>query len=192
MLRASARNGFVYSLVRPSNYVEGWKAYLERNVQGEYRGIELTATALSELDAQRICNRDAATRVDWRSARADTVASASEADTARHTIHCTHPETGVTGCWIFSGNDHRKLGTSLSPVFPDFLHLCDWMQENGWKCTSTHDAPLAVVRTRPMSAAAAAPSPGPVSATGTGTRGLTLGYSHPQGDPPGLYPSVDL
>lgn len=124
-LRATARNGFVYSIVRPSNYGEGWKAYLERNVQWEYRGIEVTTSATSEIDAQRICNRDAATRVDWRAARTDVEETASAA-AAR-----------ITGPAI-----------------------------------STRAAP--------------------VSATGTGTRGLAVGYSHPQDDPPGLYPTVDL
>jgi len=77
MLRAAGQNGFIYSIVRPSNYGEGWKAYLERHVQWEYRGIEITTTATSEIDAQRICNRDAATRVDWRASRTDAEESAS-------------------------------------------------------------------------------------------------------------------
>jgi hypothetical protein len=52
---------------------------------------------------------------------------------AHYTIQCVHPDTGKTGCWIFSGDDHRKIGTSLSPVFSDLTGLYRWFAANGWQ-----------------------------------------------------------
>lgn len=49
-----------------------------------------------------------------------------------YTIQCVHPETQKTGCWIFSGDNHRTPGTSLSPLFSDLTGLFRWMHENGW------------------------------------------------------------
>lgn len=46
---------------------------------------------------------------------------------------CTHPETQLTGCWLFTGNDHRKPGTAVSPVFPDLAYLFQWCNKEGWK-----------------------------------------------------------
>lgn len=180
-LRALARHGFVYSLAGPTRYGEGWSAFLERNVGGEYRGIEITKTAKSDMDAMRICQRDLTTRTDWRWARVVGPDDAERITEARHTIACTHPESGTDGCWIFSGSDHRVPGTSLSPVFPDLGELFTWMGTHGWRSSTTY---LCVARIQP--------EPGPVSATGTGRRGGALGFSHPQDDPPGLYPSIDL
>lgn len=53
---------------------------------------------------------------------------------ARHTIQCTHPETAKTGNWLFSGDNHRTPGTTLSPVFTDMMQLTRWMKQAGWSC----------------------------------------------------------
>lgn len=56
-----------------------------------------------------------------------------EQHTASYTIQCVHPETGKTGCWVFSGQDHRQPGTSISPFFPDIVPLHEWLRDNGWE-----------------------------------------------------------
>jgi hypothetical protein len=52
-----------------------------------------------------------------------------------YTCHCTHPDTGTDGCWLFRGDDHRKPGMAISPLFNDLLPLWDWMKANGWRST---------------------------------------------------------
>ena len=54
---------------------------------------------------------------------------------ANYTIACGHPETGKNGSWIFSGDNHRKPGTSLSPFFSSVQYLYEWMRDNGWTMT---------------------------------------------------------
>lgn len=51
---------------------------------------------------------------------------------ARLTIQCIHPETRKVGNWLFSGDNHRTKGTSLSPVFRDMVETNEWLVMNGW------------------------------------------------------------
>lgn len=57
-----------------------------------------------------------------------------------YTIQCQHPESGKTGCWLYSGNDHRQGGTAISPVFSDLYDLFRWMMANGWETFGTLEA----------------------------------------------------
>lgn len=50
----------------------------------------------------------------------------------RTTVQCQDPETGKTGCWAFTGDDHRKTGTRISPVFADLADLFRWLKVNGF------------------------------------------------------------
>lgn len=50
----------------------------------------------------------------------------------RTTAQCQDPETGKTGCWAFEGDDHRKIGTRISPVFDDLANLFHWLNTNGF------------------------------------------------------------
>ncbi len=49
----------------------------------------------------------------------------------KYTCQCDHPETKKTGCWLFDGDDHRKPGTTLSPVFSDLAYLYEWLARMG-------------------------------------------------------------
>lgn len=55
---------------------------------------------------------------------------------AKYTIQCTCPDTGKTGDWLFSGDDHREKGTQISPVFTGLTELFGWMKRNGWEIES--------------------------------------------------------
>jgi hypothetical protein len=47
-------------------------------------------------------------------------------------IQCTHPETGETGDWLYTGSSHREQDSAVSPVFPDLIGLFNWARENHW------------------------------------------------------------
>jgi len=42
---------------------------------------------------------------------------------------CIDPETGNTGTWLFSGQDHREKDSRRTPLFPDFYSLCRWIHD---------------------------------------------------------------
>jgi hypothetical protein len=42
---------------------------------------------------------------------------------ARPAIQCTCPDTGETGCFLFSGETHRAAGSRVTPVFADCVAL---------------------------------------------------------------------
>lgn len=70
---------------------------------------------------------------------------------ARYTMQCIHPESGQTGDWLFTGDDHHVPGTSLSPLFPDILRFHQWKEQAGW----THAGALHAVRDRDTTVAEA-------------------------------------
>lgn len=55
----------------------------------------------------------------------------------KHTIQCLHPELRVTGCWAFLGDDHRRPGTTVSPVFGSVGDLLVWTARLNWKTLAT-------------------------------------------------------
>jgi hypothetical protein len=48
-------------------------------------------------------------------------------------IQCIHPETGETGCWLFTAGNHRAKGTTVSPVFDDVVDLFLCAKLNQWE-----------------------------------------------------------
>lgn len=57
---------------------------------------------------------------------------------ATYTVQCTFPETGETGCWLFSGEDHKKEGTAISPFFKDLGEFFKWCYANEWEETGVN------------------------------------------------------
>lgn len=56
---------------------------------------------------------------------------------ARTTTQCIDPETGETGCWLYTGESHRITGSRISPLFPDLYPLFQWLDKNQWERTGT-------------------------------------------------------
>ncbi len=50
---------------------------------------------------------------------------------ARIAIQCQHPQTGKTGCWAFSGQNHKDTDSIVSPFFSDYAEVVHWMNATG-------------------------------------------------------------
>ena len=47
-------------------------------------------------------------------------------------VHCTDPNTGTVGCFLFVGSSWRIPGVRCSPVCADLSEMFRWMNDNGW------------------------------------------------------------
>lgn len=62
---------------------------------------------------------------------------------ARLAVQCTHPESGLTGSWLFGGDSWRELGAAATPLFADCYDLFRWLKVNGWEQTPDSSPTLA-------------------------------------------------
>ena len=52
---------------------------------------------------------------------------------AQTAVQCVHPESGLTGSWLFGGGNHKEKGAAVSPLFADCFDLFTWANANGWQ-----------------------------------------------------------
>jgi len=57
---------------------------------------------------------------------------------AQVAIQCVSPDTGETGTFLFIGESHRNINSTVSPVMGGVVELYEWAKRHKWVINRDH------------------------------------------------------